>query len=107
MPSVAATDPPRIGHGSTTGIGPWRGNRGRLRAPTRQNQGMIASETLREAGVSDREAEVLRLVADRATNAEIAAQLYVSVRTVESHVSSLLRKLDAPDRRALARLADD
>ncbi|HKE75973.1 MAG TPA: LuxR C-terminal-related transcriptional regulator [Acidimicrobiales bacterium] len=68
---------------------------------------MIASETLREAGVSEREAEVLRLVADRATNAEIAAQLYVSVRTVESHVSSLLRKLDAADRRALARLADD
>jgi predicted ATPase/DNA-binding CsgD family transcriptional regulator len=67
---------------------------------------MIASETLREAGVSEREAEVLQLVAGRATNAEIAAQLYVSVRTVESHVSSLLRKLDAPDRRALARLAD-
>ncbi len=67
---------------------------------------MIVSETLREAGVSEREAEVFRLVADRATNAEIAARLFVSVRTVESHVSSLLRKLDAPDRRALARLAD-
>jgi predicted ATPase/DNA-binding CsgD family transcriptional regulator len=58
-----------------------------------------------DAGVSEREAEVLELVADRATNAEIAARLFVSVRTVESHVSSLLRKLDVPDRRALARLA--
>jgi len=58
-----------------------------------------------DAGVSEREAEVLELVARRATNAEIAAELYVSVRTVESHVSSLLRKLDVADRRALARLA--
>jgi predicted ATPase/DNA-binding CsgD family transcriptional regulator len=60
---------------------------------------------LLDAGVSEREAEVLELVAQHATNAEIAARLFVSVRTVESHVSSLLRKLDASDRRALARLA--
>jgi predicted ATPase/DNA-binding CsgD family transcriptional regulator len=56
-------------------------------------------------GVSDREAEVLALVAERATNAEIAARLFVSIRTVESHVSSLLRKFGATDRRELARLA--
>ena len=66
---------------------------------------MIAPETLTDAGVSEREAEVLDLVAERATNAEIAARLFVSVRTVESHVSSLLRKLGASDRRALADLA--
>jgi predicted ATPase len=44
---------------------------------------------------------VLALVRQRLTNAEIAAQLVVSVRTVETHVSALLRKLDAADRRAL------
>ncbi|HEX6569653.1 MAG TPA: LuxR C-terminal-related transcriptional regulator [Acidimicrobiales bacterium] len=65
---------------------------------------MATPETLIDAGVSEREAEVLDLVAEGATNAEIAARLFVSVRTVESHVSSLLRKLDAADRRALARL---
>jgi predicted ATPase/DNA-binding CsgD family transcriptional regulator len=57
------------------------------------------------AGVSAREAEILTLVGDHRSNAEIGAQLFISVRTVESHVSSLLRKLGAPDRRALADLA--
>jgi predicted ATPase/DNA-binding CsgD family transcriptional regulator len=57
------------------------------------------------AGVSAREAEILTLVGEHRSNAEIAAQLYISVRTVETHVSSLLRKLGASDRRALADLA--
>jgi predicted ATPase/DNA-binding CsgD family transcriptional regulator len=58
-----------------------------------------------EVEVSAREAEVLTAVGANLTNTEIAAKLFISVRTVESHVSSLLRKLDAPDRRALARIA--
>ena len=57
------------------------------------------------AGVSEREAEVLDLLAQRLTNAEIAARLFVSVRTVESDVSALLRKLGASNRRALAEMA--
>ena len=68
---------------------------------------MTISGGLSDAGVSEREAEVLELIAERATNAEIASRLFVSVRTVESHVSSLLRKLGASDRRELARLAGD
>jgi predicted ATPase/DNA-binding CsgD family transcriptional regulator len=55
--------------------------------------------------VSVREAEVLAAVGDHLTNAEIAARLFISVRTVESHVSSLLRKLQVDDRRALAAVA--
>ena len=55
--------------------------------------------------VSAREAEVLALLGEHLSNAEISARLFISVRTVESHVSSLLRKLDAPDRRALAQRA--
>ncbi|GAB2920380.1 hypothetical protein GCM10027280_04380 [Micromonospora polyrhachis] len=56
----------------------------------------------REAEVSAREAEVLALLGERCTNAEIAQRLFISVRTVESHVSSLLRKYGVASRRALA-----
>ncbi len=59
------------------------------------------------AEVSAREAEVLAAVAEHLTNAEIAARLFISVRTVESHVSSLLRKLQLADRRELAGAAAD
>ena len=58
-----------------------------------------------DQGVSEREAEVLALVGDHLTNTEIARRLFISVRTVESHVSALLRKLGVADRRALAGLA--
>ncbi|MGN9837533.1 ATP-binding protein [Nonomuraea sp. H19] len=57
--------------------------------------------------ISPREAEVLELVGAHLSNAEIAARLCISVRTVESHVSSLLRKLEVPDRRALAQRAPE
>ncbi|GAA4588912.1 putative ATPase/DNA-binding CsgD family transcriptional regulator [Actinoplanes octamycinicus] len=57
------------------------------------------------AGVSPRESEILALVGEHRTNAEIGARLFISVRTVETHVSSLLRKLGAADRRGLADLA--
>ncbi|NUW43358.1 ATP-binding protein [Nonomuraea rhodomycinica] len=57
------------------------------------------------AEISPREAEVLELIGAHLSNAEIAARLFISVRTVESHVSSLLRKLEVPDRRALAQRA--
>jgi predicted ATPase/DNA-binding CsgD family transcriptional regulator len=60
-----------------------------------------------QAGISTREAEVLSLLGEHLSNAEIGARLFISVRTVETHVSSLLRKLGAPDRRALAQLATE
>jgi DNA-binding CsgD family transcriptional regulator len=55
--------------------------------------------------VTRREAEVLEAVGEHLTNAEIASRLYVSERTVETHVSSLLRKLQMSNRRELVGLA--
>ena len=53
-----------------------------------------------------RESEVLALIARHLTNAQIAEALFISQRTVETHVSAMLRKLNLPDRRGLARHAE-
>ena len=55
--------------------------------------------------VTAREAEVLSLLGRHLTNVQIAETLCISVRTVESHVSALLRKFQLRDRRSLARQA--
>jgi predicted ATPase/DNA-binding CsgD family transcriptional regulator len=57
------------------------------------------------AGLSDREVDVLRLVASGLTNAEIADQLFLSPRTVDAHLYRIYRKLDVSSRAAAARFA--
>jgi len=56
-------------------------------------------------GLTPREAEVLRLVARGYTNREIAEALVISVKTAGVHVSHILRKIDAPNRREAAAIA--
>ena len=55
--------------------------------------------------LTPREREVLRLIARGYTYKEIAGELYISVKTVESHVSSVLRKLQLSTRHQLTRWA--
>ncbi len=50
------------------------------------------------ASLSDRELEVVELLAEGMTNAQIAEELELSPRTVKTHVQNLLSKLEAPDR---------
>jgi DNA-binding NarL/FixJ family response regulator len=69
-------------------------------APDRRQPGF--EETL---GLTRREAEVLRLVADGCTDREIAATLTISVKTAGVHVSHILRKLNAPNRQQAAATA--
>lgn len=51
-----------------------------------------------DVGLTDRELQVVRMVADGLTDREIAAALVLSPRTVEGHVASLIRKLGARNR---------
>jgi DNA-binding NarL/FixJ family response regulator len=55
-----------------------------------------------EAGLTDREREVLELLTAGATNPEIADRLFLSRKTVERHVSNVLAKLGARNRAELA-----
>ncbi|WP_087097160.1 AAA family ATPase [Nocardiopsis sp. JB363] len=50
------------------------------------------------AGLTARESEVLRLLAEGATNAQIAERLFISPKTASVHVSNILTKLDVPNR---------
>jgi DNA-binding NarL/FixJ family response regulator len=58
-------------------------------------------------GLSQREREVLRLIARGYTYREVAKELVLSIKTVESHVSAVLRKLQLSNRHELTRWATD
>ena len=51
-----------------------------------------------QLGISKREFEILQLVAQGATNQEIADQLFISLNTVKTHLSNLYQKLDVSRR---------
>ncbi|OBR64451.1 DNA-binding response regulator [Paenibacillus oryzae] len=55
--------------------------------------------------LTDREKEVLLLIADGLSNKEIAEELHISIKTVKTHVSNLLMKCELEDRTQLAVLA--
>ena len=55
--------------------------------------------------LSERELEILSLVAEGMTDSQVASRLYLSPRTVSFHLRSIYRKLDVPSRAAAARAA--
>ena len=57
--------------------------------------------------LSEREREVMRLIARGYAYKEVASELFISIKTVETHVSSVLRKLQLSSRHELARWASD
>lgn len=64
-----------------------------------------AAEWMPVAALTEREAEVLRLIAQARSNAEIAETLFIGESTVKTHVSNVLQKLSARDRVHAAVLA--
>jgi DNA-binding CsgD family transcriptional regulator len=56
--------------------------------------------------LTGRELQVAWLVVDRKTNPEIAAELFLSPKTVQTHLSHIFRKMDVPSRVALARAVE-
>ena len=75
----------------------------------------IASTDARGAGnpagsgmefLTEREEQVARLVVARKTNPEIAAELFLSPKTVETHIRNMLRKLDVDSRVGIARAVE-
>lgn len=68
-----------------------------LRAATRSNPALLTA----------RELDVLQLIASGSTNSDIARRLFLSVKTVEHHVSAILSKLDVTSRRDASRAAKE
>ncbi|WP_169304030.1 AAA family ATPase [Arthrobacter sp. CAU 1506] len=65
------------------------------------------SNQARSRSVTDRELEILGGLLKKQSNAEMAAEMFISVRTVESHVSSLLSKFGEPGRAALIKSLEE
>jgi DNA-binding NarL/FixJ family response regulator len=97
-----------VSHRLTRIASACRGLLARAGAPATRRRGRddaaLAGDLLR-LGVTAREAEVLELIGEHLSNKDIAARLYLSPRTVEKHVASLLLKTGTADRAALGRLA--
>ena len=71
---------------------------GAVRVP----RGPSAATRANPAGLTERQVDVLLLLREGLTNAEIAERLYLSVRTVDHHVAAILDKLEVPTRRQAA-----
>jgi non-specific serine/threonine protein kinase len=66
-----------------------------------------SAEPAHPAGLSDREVEVLGLVAKGMTNAQIAGELFISPRTVNAHLGSVYRKIGSSTRAEATRFASE
>lgn len=69
--------------------------------PARRRSATLANP----AGLTARHVEVLRLLDDGLTNVELAERLYLSVKTADHHVSTILAKLEVNKRRDAVRRA--
>jgi DNA-binding NarL/FixJ family response regulator len=91
---------PAAGLAVGPGVGPGTaGGAGQRSGPNRPRPGRDLSR------ITEREREVLSLVAEGLSNDEIATRLYLSPLTTKTHVSHIMTKLDARDRAQLVIIA--
>ena len=69
--------------------------------PAFRKGGDLTPYFLREFGITPREKEIIELIASSLTNNEIAEKLFISVKTVENHISSIFRKTSVRSRMQL------
>lgn len=83
-----------------TGIGIWFGLRYTSPKVIIKDQVVehLDATKLKTFGISDREIEVLNLIAAGHTNQQIADQLYISLSTVKSHIQKIYHKLEVKNR---------
>lgn len=67
----------------------------------------LIADQPRDFDLTPREIEVLYLLADGASNLDISSKLFISISTVKTHISSLMRKLQCSNRTATAKIARD
>jgi len=67
----------------------------------------LTADQPRDFDLTPREIEVLYLLAEGASNLEISSKLYISLSTVKTHISALMRKLECTNRTAAAKIARD
>jgi predicted ATPase/DNA-binding CsgD family transcriptional regulator len=84
-----------------------RGRSLSLEGVLREIEALAASEARRDDRLTERELDVLRLVAEGLTNREVARRLVLSERTVHAHLRSTFRKLGVSSRSAATRYALD
>ncbi|HUP74642.1 MAG TPA: LuxR C-terminal-related transcriptional regulator [Acidimicrobiales bacterium] len=77
--------------------------KGATTIPTRRRESTRANP----AGLTNREVEILHLLSDGSTNAEIAQRLFLSPKTVDHHVSAVLSKLQVTGRRDAVRRGNE
>jgi ATP/maltotriose-dependent transcriptional regulator MalT len=79
---------------------------GRLGQRTHRRTQRGRADATGVAALTARELEVARLIVDRRTNAEIASELFLSPKTVETHIRNLFHKLDVSSRVDVARAVE-
>ena len=94
-----------------TSLGIWLGlklidkQKSKAHSPSGLEDFVINSEKLKSYGISDREQEVLELMAKGLSNQEIADKLFVSLHTVKTHSANLYSKLNVKRRTQAIRKA--